>query len=82
MDSPVCLSYCFFLVEIFIFSRAGPSLLIVILDGILLLRVFALYDRSKRGVFEQIFCIYGILRRNIPVLIILSILVIGEYFRK
>ena len=34
--------------------RGGPSLFIGILDGILLLRVYALYNRSKRGTYKKI----------------------------
>jgi hypothetical protein len=46
-----------FLMNLLHLNRAGPPLLIGVLNGILLLRVFALYDRSKRGMFHQYICL-------------------------
>jgi hypothetical protein len=70
---PLQLSY-----ENLTINRAGPSLFVGVLDGILLLRVFALYHRSKRGVFQQCLDVSAILKQDLLVFITLFILVIGE----
>jgi hypothetical protein len=59
-------SHCIFLTNLLHFNRAGPPLFFGVLDGILLLRIVALYGRSKRGLFEQYLCVSAILKHICP----------------
>ena len=57
MDSDVCLgNHGIFLVtpiQWFSTTSGGPSMFIITLDAVMLLRIFALYGYNKRGMFHM-----------------------------